>query len=103
MPEKPTPEEGDQSSLKTVLMNKYRDLLLDRITKEDLEELRYYLSRQYDEKHGWNDECRRRFEQKLQMFMHEEIMRREIAGIETLLPLLTHEDVRKKKANNVSG
>jgi hypothetical protein len=93
-----TPEEGERNEQKRVLINKYRDLLDDRITKEDLEELRYYLSRQYDKEHGWNDECRRRFEQKLLMFMHEEIMRREIAGIETLLPLLAPGDLRKKRA-----
>jgi len=103
MPKKPTTAEGDQRGLKTFLMNKYRDLLLDKMTEEDLDELRYYLTRQYDKEHGWNDEFRKRFEQKLQMFMHEEIMRREIAGIESLLPMLTYEDIRKRTAHRLSG
>jgi hypothetical protein len=103
MPKKPTSMESNPNDLKTVLMNKYQNLLLDKITERDLDELRYYLTRQYDKEHGWNDECRKRFEQKLRMFMHEEIMRREIAGIESLLPLLTYEDIRKKRAHRASG
>jgi hypothetical protein len=102
MPKKPIVGKGDQNEMKTVLMKKYRDLLLEKMTEEDPDELRYYLTRQYDKEHGWNDECRKRFEQILRTFMHEEILRREIAGIETLLQLLSYEDIRKKGAHKTS-
>jgi hypothetical protein len=96
MAEKLTRDEEKRRDLKRLLMDKYRDLILEKLTTEDLDELRYYLSRQYDTEHGWNAEYRRRFELKLAKYMHEEIMRREIAGIETLLPLLTHRDLKRK-------
>jgi|WetSurMetagenome_2_1015567.scaffolds.fasta_scaffold00010_27 hypothetical protein len=90
-------EKAERNELKTILMNKYRELILDKMTNEDLEELKNYLTQEYDSKYGWHKESRKRFEQKLLMFMHEEIMRREIAGIETLLPLLTQKDLKQEK------
>jgi hypothetical protein len=87
------PEPTKQEELKTVLMKKYRDLLVDKLTRRDLEELQNSLKSQYDTEHGWNQEIRRKFELKLQEYMHEEILKREIAGIETLLQLITSEDL----------
>jgi len=80
--------------LKSSLMERYRDLLVSRLTPEDLEELRSYLGRQYDTEHGWSREYRGRFVRKLQGYMPEEVLTREIAGIETLLRLMGPEDLR---------
>ena len=81
--------------LKDFLLTKYRDLLVDKLDREDLKELQEYLFRQHDDESGWNDEYRRKFELKLQGYMNEEVLRREIAGIETLLPLMTAKDLKR--------
>jgi hypothetical protein len=88
-----TAETAPQEDLKTVLINKYRDLFVDKLTREDLDKLQFYLRREYDPERGWNREYRRKFEQKLREYMHEEILTREIAGIETLVPLMKPEDL----------
>jgi hypothetical protein len=80
--------------VKTSLMNKYRETFIDRLTPQDLEELRFYLRQQYDKEHGWNNEYRLKFEFKLKQYFHEEILTREIASIETLLGLLQPQDLK---------
>jgi len=82
-----------REDLKRYLVNKYRPLLVDKLTREDLEELQYYHRRQYNTKHGWNREYQRKFVLKLQEYMHEEILKSEIAGIETLVRLMKPEDL----------
>jgi|GEM_PF-990137 len=94
MAEPSTPNGIQQNELKKFLLNKYRDLLVDKLTGNDLQELQDYLSREYDDRSGWSGEYRKKFELKLRTYMHEEIMRREIAGIETLLTLMTVKDLR---------
>jgi hypothetical protein len=80
--------------VKTSLMNKYREMFIDKLTPQDLEELQFYLRQQYDEKRGWNSEYKLKFEFKLRQYFHEEILRRELASIETLLGLMQPQDLK---------
>ncbi len=85
-------EPGD---LKWYLMNKYRALFVDKLTREDLEELRYYFRLQYDPKRGWDKKYAGKFVLKLQEYMHEEILKCEIAGIVSLVTLMKPDDLNK--------
>ena len=88
-------EKNDSREIKKSLMNKYREMLIDKLTPEDLDELQLYMKKQYDEKGGWNQKYRLKFEEKLRQYIHEEILKREIASIETLLGLINHQDLKK--------
>lgn len=82
-----------KDDLKWYLVNKYRALLIDKLTRKDLEELRYFLKQQYDPKRGWDRVYLRRFVLKMKGYMEEEILKREIAGIVSLLTLMNPEDL----------
>ena len=43
-----------QADLKWYLLNKYRALFVDKLSREDLEELQHYLGLLYDPECGWN-------------------------------------------------
>lgn len=86
-----------KENLKWYLMNKYRALFTEKLTHEDLEELQYCLRHQYDPRRGWNHEYLRRFVLKMREYMQEETLKREIAGIESLLILMRPEDLRKER------
>jgi hypothetical protein len=90
----PVAEWKAKEDLKWYLLNKYRVLFTDKITRDDLEELQYCLRRQYDTKCGWNREYNKRFVLKMREYMQEEILKSEIAGIESLLTLMKPEDLR---------
>jgi predicted house-cleaning noncanonical NTP pyrophosphatase (MazG superfamily) len=81
--------------IKTSLMNKYGEMFIDKLTPQDLEELQLYLGKQYDKERGWNNEYKQKFESKLRQYFHEEVLRREIASIETLLGLMQRQDLRR--------
>jgi len=83
-----------REDLKWYLMNKYRTFFVDRLTREDLEELHVYQRRKSDTRHGRDDEYMRKFVLKLLGYMPEEILKREIAGIETLVTLMKPEDLQ---------
>jgi len=83
--------------LKTTLMNKYKEIFVDKLTQQDLRELQFYLKNQFDENRQLNAEYKLKFESRLRQYFHEEVMRREIISIETLLGLLTPEDVKKQE------
>jgi len=85
-----------KEDLKWYLVNKYQELFIGRLTGEDLEELQYYLRWQYDAKRGWNYWYLKKFIRKLRGYMHEEILKREIAGIETVLTLMRPDDLIKE-------
>jgi hypothetical protein len=87
-------EKTADNEIKTSLMDKYRETFIDKLTQQDLEELQIFLKKQYDKEHGWNSEYKLKFEFKLRQYFHEEVLRREIAGIETLLGLLQPEDLK---------
>jgi hypothetical protein len=82
-----------KDDLKWYLVNKYRALFINKLTREDLEELWYCLKHQYDPQHGWDRVYLRRFILKMNGYMEEEILKREIAGIVSLLTLMKPEDL----------
>jgi hypothetical protein len=90
----PVTEWKAKEDLKWYLLNKYRVLFTNKITRDDLDELQYCLRRQYDPKSGWNREYNKRFVLKMGEYMQEEILKSEIAGIESLLTLMKPEDLR---------
>ena len=87
------PEETFTQEDKRSLKNRYKKTLIDRLTPRDLEEFQTYIKGQYDPTSGWNLKCRQKFEMKLRNYFHEEILRREIAAIETVLGMLTPADL----------
>jgi len=90
---KKNPSDG----IKTTLMNKYQEMFVDKLTQQDLRELQFYLKNQFDEKRQLNAEYKVKFETRLRQYFHEEVMRREIISIETLLGLLTPEDLKNQE------
>lgn len=86
--------ENSPDEIKKMLMNKYREMFVDKLTQQDLRELQFYLKNQFDEKRRILPENKLKFESLLRRYFHEEIMRREIVSIETLLSLLKPEDVK---------
>jgi len=88
-----------REDLKWYLMNKYRALFTDKLTRDDLEELQYCLRHLYDAKHGWDRDYLQRFVLKLREYIQEEILKREITGIASLLTLMKPEDLRKEMNN----
>jgi hypothetical protein len=93
---KQTPEQTEEDDIKTSLMNKYGEIFIDKLTTKDLDELQFFLKKQYDKQSGWNKEYKLKFESKLRQYFHEEVMKREIASIETLLGLLSRRDLKNK-------
>jgi len=83
--------------LKTTLMNKYKDMFVDKLTQQDLRELQFYLKKQFDEKRHLNAEYNVKFESWFSVFFQDSVLRREIISIETLLGLLMPEDVKKQE------
>jgi len=90
----PTRKKTADEEIKTSLMDKYRETFVDKLTRQDLEELQLYRRKQYDKERGWNDEYRQKFELKLRTYFHEDVLRREIASIETLLMLMQPGDLK---------
>lgn len=84
-----------KGEIKTSLMNRYKDMFIAKLTPQDLDELQLYRKKQYDKEGGWNNEYRLKFESKLRQYFHEEILKREIASIETLLGLIHHRDLKR--------
>ena len=90
-------KKNPSDDLKTTLMNKYKDMFVDKLTQQDLRELQFYLKNQFDEKRQLNAEYKLKFESRLRHYFHEEVMKREIISIETLLGLLKPEDVKNRE------
>jgi len=77
------------------LVERYRTILVERLTAEDLKELQLYLGNQFDENGNLNREYKEKFEGKLRQFLHEEVLTREIIGIEALIRDLRPSDLKK--------
>ncbi|OPX61768.1 MULTISPECIES: hypothetical protein [unclassified Methanoregula] len=87
-------EERDaKDDLRWYLIHKYRTILIDRLTAEDLGELRVCLKRWSGTKNGQDSEFPHRFVMKLREYLPEEILRYEIAGIESLFMLMRAQDL----------
>ena len=89
-----TLNKSHSDDIKTTLMKKYMAMFVDKLTRQDLRELQFYLKHQFDEKRQINAEFKLKFESKLRQYFHEEVLRREIVSIETLVSLLKPEDVK---------
>ncbi len=87
----------DDTDIKTSLMKKFQETFIDKLTPQDLDELQQYAGNQYTRDGGWNTEYRQKFEEKLRQYFHEEVLKREIASIETLLGLMSDQDLKKQK------
>jgi hypothetical protein len=88
--------------IKKTLMKKYRAMFIDKLTEQDLQELQFYLRKQFDENRQLNAAYKLKFESRLRQYFHEEILRREIVSIETLLGLLNPEDLKKSESDQIS-
>jgi len=88
-------ERDTDDLVKPLLVEKYKEVFIDRLTSRDLQELRFYLQNQFDKNRQWNPEYRMRFESKLRQYFHEEVLRREIASLEVLIGLLDPDDLKK--------
>ena len=86
-------KDSSSDDVKTLLMNKYREIFIDKLSQQDLDELRFYILNQYDQNLGWNREYKLKFESKLRHYFHEEILRREIVSIEALIRLMNPDDL----------
>jgi len=86
-------ERDAKDDLRWYLMNKYRAILIDRLTADDLEELRICQRRGSGTNNGRDREFLHRFVMKLREYLPEEILRYEIAGIESLVILMKAEDL----------
>ena len=86
-------ERGDES--RESLVERYRTILVDRLTRADLAELRFYLRNQFDRRGNLDREYKEKFEGKLRRYLHEEVLTREITGIEALIRVLRPEDLKE--------
>jgi hypothetical protein len=77
------------------LAERYRTILVEKLTAEDLRELQSYLRQEFDENGNLNRAYRDKFMWKLRDFLHEEILTREIIGIEALIRDLGPEDLKR--------
>ncbi len=80
---------------KNPLIERYRVILVDKLSAEDLRELQFYLRNQFDEKGNLDPEYKEKFEWKLRTYLHEEILTREITGIEALIRSLKPGDLKR--------
>ena len=86
----PSGGSGEEESLKA----RYRAILVERLTAGDLAELQFYLRNQFDEKGNLDRVYKEKFEEKLRRYLHEEVLTREIIGIEALIRSLRPEDLK---------
>ena len=88
-------EKGGGFGTGETLRKRYRTILVEKLTAEDLRELQSYLRKEFDERGNLDREYREKFEYKLRQFLHEEILTREIVGIEALIRGLKPEDLKR--------
>jgi len=90
-------KKNPSDDIKTTLMHKYKEMFVDKLTQQDLRELQFYLKNQFNENRQLNTEFKLKFESHLRQYFHEEVLKREIISIETLLGLLRPEDVKSQE------
>ncbi|MDD1665320.1 MAG: hypothetical protein LUQ32_08175 [Methanomicrobiales archaeon] len=94
---KPHPGKGGEGpdEMERSLRARYKTTLVDKLTREDLEDLKFSLENQFDEHHNLNLAYKRKFEWTLRKYLHEEVLTREITGIEVLIRSLKPEDLKR--------
>lgn len=85
-----SPGSGEEGPLR----ERYRAILVKKLTREDLRELQALLRNQFDGKGNLVRANKEKFEGKLRMYLHEEILTRELPGIEALIRGLRPEDLK---------
>ena len=89
-----TDKKDSSVEIKTSLMNKYQETFIDKLSLQELNELKFSLKNQYDQRSGWNRDYKLKFESRLLHYFHEDVLRREIASIEALIRLLNPDDLK---------
>jgi len=82
------------AGIKAELLAKYRTVLVDRLTRRDLEELKSLLRNKFDPDRKMNKGYLERFAFKFREYLHEEIITREMATLEALVEMLQPGDLR---------
>jgi len=77
------------------LIGRYRTILVEKLTAEDLAELQFYLRNQFDDRGNLVPGYKEKFEEKLRTWLHEEVLTREIVGIEALIRGLKPGDLKR--------
>ena len=85
---------GYKDEMAGSLQARYQTMLVDRLTRKDLRDLRFCLENQFDEHGNLNLEYKKKFEWTLRKYIHEEVLTREITGIEALIRSLKPGDLR---------
>ena len=80
--------------LGTTLRARYRTTLIEKLTRKDLEALKFYLRRQFDEHGHLSSEYKGKFEWTLRKYLNEEVLTREITGIEALVRDLKPDELK---------
>jgi DNA-binding MurR/RpiR family transcriptional regulator len=81
-------------SLKETLIRRYRAGFVDKLTPQDLAELKMNLKKEFDSEGNILPEFRKRFEEKLRNYFHESVLEKEMASIEALVRELSPEDLK---------
>jgi hypothetical protein len=76
------------------LRARYMTTLIDKVTRKDLGVLKFYLERQFDEHGDLSIEYKGKFEWTLRKYLNEEVLTREITGIEALIRILQPEELK---------
>jgi hypothetical protein len=76
------------------LRARYRTTLIEKLTRKDLEALKFYLRRQFDEHGHLSSEYKGKFEWTLRKYLNEEVLTREITGIEALVRDLKPDELK---------
>ena len=91
-------EEDAPGDMKAALIGKYRYVVLSRLTARDLRELQALVREETGADRAIDPEVRLRLMFRLRQYFPEDVLRREIAGIEALLLQLGPEDLRRDKS-----
>ncbi len=84
---------GVSDGEKAALLDRYRSFV-DRLTPEDLAELRSYALHLPGPDRRIQTACREKLMFRLLQYFHEDVLERELPGIEALLHMLGPEDLR---------
>ena len=76
------------------LTGEIQDLARRQADPGGFRDLKFYLENQFDEHGNLNMKYKRKFEWTLRRYLHEEVLTREITGIEALIRSLEPGDLR---------
>lgn len=94
----PAPDERGADPVKTALMARYRTSFVGKLNRRDLEELQFLLKNKFSEERAINPEYLDRFMFRLREYFSEEVLTKEMAGIEALVSLLRPGDLSDRES-----